>query len=307
MHPAASFGKTSFAPRDHLKPGRPPRNDAERAACHAEIARRYAKKALKNCSAQRRIAVVRLHDLKTLCRASEIPADDGWNWLTIAANHIAFIYRKPAAQLAAAVAWGRRFTPLPLNVVKVLAEQAIAKPCMPTADKLAEQLQLDYATRMSLGITTIGAIDCDKAKRAALRKKRNNAAKRVSRAKAGAVPHANSAERTKPWIKLGISRRTYYRKGLNGTDGTNSGTAHTKCVVVVPKQCHGVKPLTSRPRAGGPARVEPERAVPRLSGTGPFTISIPELRAMTLRRVASIIANGATMPKWRATGSGVCR
>ncbi|QIG97524.1 hypothetical protein [Bradyrhizobium sp. 6(2017)] len=297
MHPHNSFGKSRFTPTDHLKPGRPARNDDERAARHAEIERRYGKKALKNCSAQRRIAVVRLHDLEALCRASEIPADDGWNWLTIAANHIAFVYRKPAAQLAAAVAWGRRFTPLPLNAVKVLAEQAIAEPCMPTADKLAEQLQLDYATRMSLGITTIGAIDCDKAKRAALR--RNRAADRESarRAKAGAVPHSNSAERTKPWLALGISRRTYYRK-VKGTAGTNSCAAHAKCVGVATKWCHNDAVAPSRPRAGDPARIG---ASTRLSGTGRFTISIRELRAMTLRRVASIIANGVPLPPWRAT------
>jgi len=57
--------------------------------------------------------------------------------------------------------------------------------------------------------------------------------------KAGAVPHAASAERVKPWEALGISRRTYYRNRANGTVGTESGTA-ARIYMGVPNLCHAM-------------------------------------------------------------------
>lgn len=306
MHPQADFGKSRFAPHDHLKPGRPARNDAERAACHAEIARRYQPR--KSANPQRRIGILRLHDLETFCRASENPADDGGNWLTIAANHIAFIYRNPDAQLAAAVAWGRRFTPLPLNVVKALAEQAIAKPRMPTADELAFQLGLTIARRTELAITTIGAIDCDKAERAELRKQRAAAREKARRAKAGAVPRAKSAERTKPWQARGISRATYYRNLKNEadeTDETNSCAA--KREARIGEGCelsHGVEPPA--PVWRSPCSPREGLIVPGWAVIGlhePFRAEMTAVNARLLGKSHDFLSYAASAPLGRPCSS----
>jgi hypothetical protein len=80
------------------------------------------------------------------------------------------------------------------------------------ADGLAAEIGLDYATRTRLGITAIGATDFCQRKRTQRRNALNNADKRARRAAAGAAPHALSAERTKPWLDLGISRATYNRR-----------------------------------------------------------------------------------------------
>lgn len=80
------------------------------------------------------------------------------------------------------------------------------------ADALARELSLDDATRARLKIKTIGAVDCSKTKRKIRRRRKRIAADRARRAKAGARPHALSAENLMPWIEAGISRATYYRR-----------------------------------------------------------------------------------------------
>jgi hypothetical protein len=226
-----------------------------------------------------------------------LPNDDaGLDDIFVMANHLAHL-NKPDRRIAA---WLQRWAPwYGDDRTAALIRAVMSKPEKWRADALAQRLNLDYATRMRLKITMVGAVDCGKAKRAALRRKRNNAAKRARRAKAGAASHATSAAKTKPWVAFGISRRTYYRRRLIGTGGTKTGTAHAKHGVVDAKQCHD-----DARGSRGTARATPECVATRLSGTGRFTISIPELRAMTLRRVAGIIANGAPLPHWCATGSG---
>jgi hypothetical protein len=92
----------------------------------------------------------------------------------------------------------------------------IAKPLRWRADKLASRLNLREADRARLGITTIGAVDMTKAEREAARKARMRQAKREQRRKQGFKPRAEylatSAERTKPWVAEGVSRRTWYRR-----------------------------------------------------------------------------------------------
>src|SRR4051812_7338082 len=163
MHPHRSFGKSTFTPRDHLKPGRPARNGDERAARRAEIEARY-KESRKNDNPHRLIALLRMYDLEKLLRLSDLPDDGGWEHLTIAANHIAFIYRRADAKIAAIIAWGRRFTPkIPIERAKLLAERIVVSPCLPSADKLGWRLGLTMEKRAALRITTIGAIGTTKA------------------------------------------------------------------------------------------------------------------------------------------------
>lgn len=79
------------------------------------------------------------------------------------------------------------------------------------ADALAHELGLDDATRTRLKIKTVGAVDCTKRQRKSRRRRKRIAADRARRAKAGARPRAQSAERLMPWKKAGISRAKYYR------------------------------------------------------------------------------------------------
>jgi hypothetical protein len=191
-----------------------------------------------------------------------LPNDDaGLDDIFVMANHLAHL-DEPHQRITV---WLRRWAPWHGEDKTVaLIRSVTPKPLKWRADVLARQLGLDYATRMRLRITTIGAIDCGKAKRAALRRKRNNAAKRASRARDGAASHATSAARTKPWRALGMSRTSYYRKGLNGTRGTNSGTPCPEDIVVVAKQCHDAQsvPPVSRAPLGAQAEAVTARHRP---------------------------------------------
>ena len=90
----------------------------------------------------------------------------------------------------------------------------------PADDVVGRRLRLSDADRSRLKITAIGAYDVNRKARAARRlaKKRErdrkrSAAKRVAK---GAVSRqeylAKSLSRAQPWLALGISRRTYYRR-----------------------------------------------------------------------------------------------
>jgi hypothetical protein len=188
---------------------------------------------------------VRPRELERVFRdryGATLPHDDaGIDDLFVMANHLAHL-DKPDQRIKV---WVRRWAPWHGDdETDALIEAVIAKPLKWSADKLAQRLGLDYATRTRLAITTIGAIDCGKAKRAKLRAKRNNEAKRACRAEAGASPHSASAEQTKPWIGLGISRPTYFRRLREKrqadcrieTRETDSGTAYAKHIMLKPKQ-----------------------------------------------------------------------
>ena len=84
------------------------------------------------------------------------------------------------------------------------------------ADTLAAKLNLTAAERTALRITTIGAVDMLKEKRAARRRQRDLQRKKRDRRARGARPRAeyeaNSVSRAKPWLQEGISRRTWERR-----------------------------------------------------------------------------------------------
>jgi hypothetical protein len=91
-----------------------------------------------------------------------------------------------------------------------------------TATALGKALNLDNATRMRLGIRTIRPVDRTKAQLKQDCRERHAAAEAMRRLKAGATPRELSDEQQKPWIKQGVSRRTWYRrKNQFGTHGTN--------------------------------------------------------------------------------------
>ena len=112
----------------------------------------------------------------------------------------------------------------------------IARPRRYRADTVARALNVTYAERQRLGLTTIGAIDVSASGRALLRKRRSKKRKADARRAKGAVPRAvyeaESAEHTRPWEPLGISRRTFYRRKaaknrVAKLRGTSAGTANS--------------------------------------------------------------------------------
>ena len=127
-----------------------------------------------------------------------------------------------------------------------LIGKAMRRPLKWKADKLGALLGLTDATRERLGITTIGAIDCTKAERETRRKEEDAARHRELREKAGAKPQTSSAARNKPWEPLGISKATYYRKGLNEPGETTSSAAYILTLLQT-KQSHVIRRPVAAP------------------------------------------------------------
>jgi hypothetical protein len=99
------------------------------------------------------------------------------------------------------------------RVIKLVIRQAQAAPRHFKADSLAKMLRLKDAERTACGIRTIGAIDLLKAERTKRRKARHRARQKARRVAKGATPREQALTRTRPWEGLGISRRTWERRG----------------------------------------------------------------------------------------------
>jgi hypothetical protein len=197
---------------------------ATKAALHREVAIRYAW-ASRRCrgfvSRAILIIMVRLRELERLFASrygATLPDDDaGHDELLVAANTIAGAY-KDENTASRIVSWARVWAPwLPAAEAEALAARVAANPHRWTADTLAWRLRLTTVERDALGITTIGAVDMSKAERLARRKERKRVTEVGRRKAKGAVSRAAyeaaSASRIKPWATLGMSRRTWYRRG----------------------------------------------------------------------------------------------
>jgi hypothetical protein len=220
-------------------------------AQHREIERRHRRRRGKLKTN------VRLRELERVFAdryGPVLPDDDaGGDDIFVLVNHLAHLAdaeRKIRARVSQLAPW------MVDDETAALIEMVMPKPMKWTADQLAERIGLDYATRTRLRITTIGAVDCKKAKRARLRKQRDAARHKALRAKTGARPRAASAAQTEPWKNAGVSRRSWYRHRRNATDGTNSSAACLTDIVVETKQCQGAPP----PTGGSWARAEADGA-----------------------------------------------
>jgi hypothetical protein len=197
-------------------------------AAHREIAQRYAwhrgamRRTLKikpgETGKSKLMTWLRMAELDRLFSTrygTILPDDDaGRGDLKVMAHHIARL-QNPEPKI---MAWARLRCPWAnqIEVCKVITH-VLACPRRWTADKMAWELGLTMAERSSLHITTIGALDSSVEKRKQLdklRRREHEAAKRRERgAKPRADYEANSAEQLRPWEALGISRRTWYRRG----------------------------------------------------------------------------------------------
>lgn len=111
-----------------------------------------------------------------------------------------------------------------------------------TPAAIGKALNLTNAERTRLGIRIILPVDRTKTQLKQDTKKRNAERERARRLEAGARPRKQSLSQTKPWVELGMSRRTYERKGLNDAVDANS------CVILLSSLCN------TKLRQGGPAR-----------------------------------------------------
>ena len=286
----ASNGKPAYSPVDHLRPGRPAHDAQGKARLRAEIENRHAQPRRTDDNPHRHVALLRMNDIQAFCRASDVPADGGLDHLAIAANHIAFVYRKTDAKIAAIVAWSRRFTPsIPPDLAKLLAARVVAKPCLPDADKLARRLGLTMEMRTALGITTIGGIGSSKALRAAERKRKRNEADRLRRAAKRTGRPRGRPSKGKPWLAAGISKATHYRRekrklaqadAANRDGETKMRGQHSAATYAgLGISSHRLPQAPPLPQRSGLARVKLAPALPRLSQTSAVEIGGYRARA----------------------------
>jgi hypothetical protein len=173
-----------------------------------EIAKRYARKASRSFNKKpRTTAALRLADLTKYLddrfgRMTVPESDEGLECVRIIAHHLGGLTDAPrriSSWLATCAPW------LPIPERERLISEVSENRLRWSADKLGWKLRLTDATRTRLGITTIGAIDCNRDQRKSRRKAKQREYDRLRRPK---VPKA-----AKPWLVLGISRKTWYRHG----------------------------------------------------------------------------------------------
>lgn len=203
---------------------------------HREIARRYAwhahkaKKSLPRptpgqTGKSKLITLKRLRELELIIsvrHGAVLPNDRyGREMVAIVGHHIAHAGAGAAPHI---VAWASFWAPwMPPSEAAALAASIIAEPLKFRADTLGWRLRLSHSERTALGVTTIGGFDVNKAERERLRKLRRAAADRKRRQQKGAIPRlqyqAQSHAQTQPWAALGMSRATWYRRGMPDPKG----------------------------------------------------------------------------------------
>jgi hypothetical protein len=166
-------------------------------------------------------------------------SDDLTRWL------IAWTWHNPRSrdQVGAVIECARRMGRRSFTATEAAAviEEATLTSRRLSADNLARFLGVTYEVRHRLGLTTIGSINVGKRARKELRKRRDRIAKERKRRERGARPRAefeaNSLSQTKPWVRLNMSRRQWYRmrQALNGTGPSTAVFLSTDATPVPPE------------------------------------------------------------------------
>ncbi|BEV45975.1 hypothetical protein [Afipia carboxidovorans] len=180
------------------------------------------------------IARVRLREIERLFAhrwGGQLPDDDaGLDDLELAAHHIAHLDGDAVDHI---LRWAWEWAPWLWSRSGIdpvaFASRIAANPRRYKADTLAWRLRLTKDVRATLGITTIGAIDCNAEMRAALRRKKKRNKAVAKRRAAGRVRRAdyeaNSLSKAKPWEEMGMSRAKWYRLGKPMSKGSNQHTS----------------------------------------------------------------------------------
>jgi hypothetical protein len=168
------------------------------------------------------LVALRMRDLAKLYRSRygiSLPDDDaGRDDLKIALNHLACLAH-PRGHIAN---WIEIWAPwLTAAEQRDIVPLILANPQRWKADALAWRLRLTKEQRTMLGITTIGAIDENKAARTKRRRAADRQRKENGRRSKGIKPRkvyeGQSISKAKPWLTEGISRASWYRRRANET------------------------------------------------------------------------------------------
>jgi hypothetical protein len=140
-------------------------------------------------------------------RSRTLPDDEaGRGDLRLMADHLAQLGKKYVE------AWASLWAPwLSAEETDALIEEVGAGKYW-TAAALAEELNLDDATRKRLDVRTIRPVDCDEAVRLERQMAKKVAQRKAKRAAARALRPAPASE-TKPWLAFGKSKRWWYAHG----------------------------------------------------------------------------------------------
>jgi len=158
----------------------------------------------------------------------------------------------------------------------------------PTADNLANFLHVTYAQRQALGLTTIGSVDVKKRARKELRKRRDRLAKEKKRRALGMRPQSESLSATKPWEKLGKSRRTWYRQNKLRT-----GTGTTLSAAIFLSSDDRPVPPERKRNSSGAVAPKKERGLPSSQTATTMAADGYALLPLELR----LLALGLPMPE----------
>jgi|APCry1669192522_1035417.scaffolds.fasta_scaffold01010_4 hypothetical protein len=210
------------------------------AAKHNEIAIRYAwqsRDQKHQRGSTKLIARLRMRETERVLAyryGDRLPNDDaGMEDLVIAANQIAQMEGNAEDHI---LRWALEWAPWLYDRKDtdpvLFARRIASKPRRYKADTLARLFNLTMWDRTALGITTIGAVDCNRQQRLELRRQKKRAYAEVRRRASGAKPRAQyeaeSLSRTKPWEVMGMSRSTWYAKGKPMPRRSDAGQVRTQ-------------------------------------------------------------------------------
>lgn len=180
------------------------------AARKYEVAKRYRRKSKKLANRSRGMAAIRLSELTRWLddaygEGVELePNDASYSIVRIMAHHIGALPDAPRR----ITRWSATYAPWisPRDLERLISE-VVHCPIKWNADKLAWKIRLSDANRTRLKIRTIGAYDFTKEQRQARAK--------ANRAKRDTIRRPRTKQPVgQPWIALGISRRTWYRRQM---------------------------------------------------------------------------------------------
>jgi hypothetical protein len=136
--------------------------------------------------------------------------------LKLMVQHILFVHRDDSP-CAAARDWAAVRAPwCNEEDLDLIIDEIGPFPHFMKDDELAEALEVTDEIRARYGWRTIGAIDVDEEQRKAINREKDRKRKEAKRRANGVEPReqfeAKSKARTKPWVALGVSESTYYRR-----------------------------------------------------------------------------------------------
>jgi hypothetical protein len=136
--------------------------------------------------------------------------------LKLMVQHILFVHRDDSP-CAAARHWAAVRAPwCNEEDLDLIIDEIGPVPHFMKDDELAEALEVTDEIRARYGWRTIGAIDVDEEQRKAINREKDRKRKEAERRANGVEPRkqfeSTSKARTKPWVALGVSESTYYRR-----------------------------------------------------------------------------------------------